>query len=112
LTELLAAIALAFTGKPVTIHTIHPWRSSGAAYVTWSQSWRNGDWRVTQQDMFLPRSTARDLAGPRPSRENLDTLTHELVHLRYHSLRHGSWMRRMIRRWMPTVVRLLRERRP
>ena len=96
---LLATVALAFTGTPTGVHC--PPRLPGgdaAAFVIQDEH---------SAHIFMPRRTCRALVWE-PTRETLDTFTHELIHVRFPQVRHGTQMQRAIREHLPIVARLIR----
>ena len=97
--EILASVALAFTGAPTTVHCPPRMPPGDAAYVVHDEE---------SADLYMPRRTCRLLLSERPAREALDTFTHELIHIRFPHVRHGPQMRHAIREHLPVVSSLIR----
>ncbi len=97
--ELLASVALTFTGAPTAVHCPPRVAPGEAAHVVHDEE---------SADLYMPRRTCRVLLSERPTREALDTFTHELIHIRFPDVRHGKEMQRAVRAHLPIVAAMIR----
>lgn len=98
--EILTMVALAFTGKATVVRCVPynglPAKVAGLTYYGHPNK------------VIVRRWTCRNVLTAKPDPWALDTLTHELVHVRHPEVPHGRRFQRIVDRNMPVVARLIR----